>query len=261
MILRDKLLNWQYHDYDNSYKSVKKYKELQGIDIARKQFKEKLKQNIIDEFKIKFADELNSNELQMTLQKIVDHCYSFSIINYDSFIKVRAKEYFETRNSEIIERDTFGYTDINSYESYLKTSLQLAIEDLQMTSKADCVELFLKFLRVKIDAGKDGKYHGNMEDDLHFYVSDLFDGRTQDKISDDRSKLIVLETYLAWRHSAIKQIGEEYPKQFEDDDCGDNESFDTSNSEFEKYGGYNGFDDDTIDNAFEGDPSNTWNVD
>lgn len=34
--------------------------------------------------------------------------------------------------------------------------------------------------------------------------------------------------------------------------------YDTS---YEKYGGYNDFDDDTIDTAFEGDPSATWNVD
>jgi hypothetical protein len=32
-------------------------------------------------------------------------------------------------------------------------------------------------------------------------------------------------------------------------------------SSYEKYGGYNGYDDDAIDYAFEGDPSNTWNVD
>ena len=32
-------------------------------------------------------------------------------------------------------------------------------------------------------------------------------------------------------------------------------------SRYDKYNGYNGFDDDTIDNAFEGDPSATWNVD
>ena len=29
----------------------------------------------------------------------------------------------------------------------------------------------------------------------------------------------------------------------------------------EKYNGYNGWNDDTIDDAFEGDPENTWNVD
>ncbi len=32
-------------------------------------------------------------------------------------------------------------------------------------------------------------------------------------------------------------------------------------SSYEKYGGYNGYDDNTIDDAFEGDPSNTWNID
>ncbi len=36
---------------------------------------------------------------------------------------------------------------------------------------------------------------------------------------------------------------------------------DISNRRFEKYGGYNGFDDDTIDAAFEGDPDLTWNID
>ena len=30
---------------------------------------------------------------------------------------------------------------------------------------------------------------------------------------------------------------------------------------YEKYGGYNDFDDDTIDDAFEGYPELTWNVD
>jgi hypothetical protein len=51
-----------------------------------------------------------------------------------------------------------------------------------------------------------------------------------------------------------------------------NDSFDRSNSSYyndndryvpshEKYNAYNDFDDDTIDNAFEGDPESTWNVD
>lgn len=30
---------------------------------------------------------------------------------------------------------------------------------------------------------------------------------------------------------------------------------------YEKYGSYNGYDDDTIDDAFEGDPEATWNID
>lgn len=32
-------------------------------------------------------------------------------------------------------------------------------------------------------------------------------------------------------------------------------------SKYQKYGGLNGYDDETIDDAFEGDPENTWNID
>lgn len=36
---------------------------------------------------------------------------------------------------------------------------------------------------------------------------------------------------------------------------------DSYSSRYEKYNGFNGWDDDTIDDAFEGDPEATWNVD
>jgi hypothetical protein len=39
------------------------------------------------------------------------------------------------------------------------------------------------------------------------------------------------------------------------------EADDSYGSSGKKYGGYNGFSDDAIDDAFEGDPMNTWNVD
>lgn len=37
-------------------------------------------------------------------------------------------------------------------------------------------------------------------------------------------------------------------------------SYDYSNSSYEEFGGYMGYDDDTINDAFEGDPSNIWNI-
>jgi hypothetical protein len=40
----------------------------------------------------------------------------------------------------------------------------------------------------------------------------------------------------------------------------EHEDYDYGNSG-EKYGWYNGWSDDVIDDAFEGDPENTWNVD
>ncbi len=45
------------------------------------------------------------------------------------------------------------------------------------------------------------------------------------------------------------------------DDYEENESNDDYGSSGEKYGWYNGFSDDAIDDAFEGDPDATWNVD
>lgn len=36
--------------------------------------------------------------------------------------------------------------------------------------------------------------------------------------------------------------------------------YDDGNS-YSKYGGYNGYDDETIDSAFEGMPDATWNID
>jgi len=44
-----------------------------------------------------------------------------------------------------------------------------------------------------------------------------------------------------------------------EDDYDDN--IDYSKACYDQYGGYNGFDDDTINSAFEGDPEATWNVD
>lgn len=45
------------------------------------------------------------------------------------------------------------------------------------------------------------------------------------------------------------------------DNDNDNDNDNDYNLHYEKYGGYNDYDDDTIDDAFEGNPLNTWNVD
>lgn len=42
---------------------------------------------------------------------------------------------------------------------------------------------------------------------------------------------------------------------------GDYDEEDSYGTSGEKYGWYNGWSDDAIDDAFEGDPENTWNVD
>lgn len=51
---------------------------------------------------------------------------------------------------------------------------------------------------------------------------------------------------------------EEFDMEPEEDDDGFDDNYGSST---EKYGGYNGFSDDVIDDAFDGDPEATWNVD
>jgi hypothetical protein len=41
----------------------------------------------------------------------------------------------------------------------------------------------------------------------------------------------------------------------------DYDNYDDYSPSYEKYGGAYGYDDDTIDSAFEGDPENYWNID
>jgi len=41
----------------------------------------------------------------------------------------------------------------------------------------------------------------------------------------------------------------------------DYDDYDDYSPSYEKYGGAYGYDDDTIDSAFEGDPENYWNID
>jgi hypothetical protein len=51
--------------------------------------------------------------------------------------------------------------------------------------------------------------------------------------------------------------------QLYDNDSYDSYAYAEDNDDgyYSKYGGYNGWDDDTIDEAFDGDPGLTWNID
>lgn len=83
-----------------------------------------------------------------------------------------------------------------------------------------------------------------------------------EKLKADRTILLVLkkESIKANLGYYFKFTIKEYtePKNYNDDFDPDDNGY---HSSYEKYGGYNGYDDDAIDYAFEGDPSNTWNVD
>lgn len=75
-------------------------------------------------------------------------------------------------------------------------------------------------------------------------------------------KPIVAEDATDYRKPAVL-LSDYIPEEkisYSDDDYYDNFDDDYDNG-YSKYGGYNGYDDQTIDDAFEGDPSLTWNID
>ncbi len=212
---RDRLLGLYYHFYSNQYNQVTKYVELLVIDKIRREFKEKIEQQLIGQFKNILINELTSRNIQELLRRLDNH--------YSTYLKARAKELFEGRTDTIVERDVFGYIDFKTYERCLSISLREAIEFYQLTNREEILELYLVFLRNKINEGNDLGYSGNIDEDLCNYIVDFVAKRDHEKIVDDTFKLIELNTYLEWRYFALEKIKNEYPNVFvdDDDDIGD----------------------------------------
>ncbi|PJE46502.1 MAG: hypothetical protein CUR34_07650 [Sediminibacterium sp.] len=72
---------------------------------------------------------------------------------------------------------------------------------------------------------------------------------------------IKAENALREKIKKLKDLFEQEDDNDWDEEDGNEHPKDSYGSSGTKYGWYNGFSDDVIDDAFEGDPSNTWNVD
>lgn len=84
----------------------------------------------------------------------------------------------------------------------------------------------------------------------HFYISDEIITEIKEIKPDftisEEGKQKLADKYSTWENEQ------------EQDDY---DAYDDYSPSYEKYGGAYGYDDDTIDNAFEGDPENYWNID
>lgn len=84
----------------------------------------------------------------------------------------------------------------------------------------------------------------------HFYISDEIIAEIKvikpDFTITEEGKQKLADKYSTWEN---EQQGDDY------------DDYDDYSPSYEKYGGAYGYDDDTIDNAFEGDPENYWNID
>lgn len=69
------------------------------------------------------------------------------------------------------------------------------------------------------------------------------------------------QLYFKGRYYDIKIVDEFEEFVVEDSEPDDIDEDGNYRSSYSQYGGYNGYDDDTINSAFEGDPEATWNID
>jgi hypothetical protein len=90
------------------------------------------------------------------------------------------------------------------------------------------------------------------------YMVNLFLDPREQKPSNDHSEI---EGGISHENNEeeLSEADFDIDEYEEDFDHGDD--YDSYGRSGEKYGWYNGWSDDAIDDAFEGDPENTWNVD
>jgi hypothetical protein len=141
-------------------------------------------------------------------------------------------KYFNNTTIKIFQLDTI----VSIYKNN-----DVSLEDIELMFK--CVYDNLDFLLKKLSYGHTLLYLLGLHMDAILY-------RPEEKLSGSSYRTRVIKEY----QKKIKNI---YPHIIDDDEDYDH----SQSSHTDKYGGYNGYDDETIDDVFEGDPSNTWNVD
>lgn len=84
----------------------------------------------------------------------------------------------------------------------------------------------------------------------HFYISDEI-----------IEEIKVIKPDFTITEEGKQKLADKYSNWESEQQQDDYDDYDDYSPSYEKYGGAYGYDDDTIDNAFEGDPENYWNID
>jgi len=84
----------------------------------------------------------------------------------------------------------------------------------------------------------------------HFYISDEI-----------IAEIKIIKPDFTITEEGKQKLADKYSTWEEEQQEDDYDDYDDYSPSYEKYGGAYGYDDDTIDSAFEGDPENYWNID
>jgi hypothetical protein len=270
-IRRDTILGWNYEFYNHYYENFDEIVKFRNLDAERKkaiqEYKDNIRKSIIEQLVTNYTQQLTENKIQNKIENSISTVF---------FHSTYAKQLFESRSEDERKRDSSIDLTLNEFEFLSKTALDRSIEIFQNDSKKVFLDSCLAYIKTKIDVGNSSRYSGSIKKDLDEYFKKTIAARDDNKIQDDNYRLITNEVYMNWLDKAKERFEEEYPyaysndgleqrdddfEEWNDDDFEQFEDLESTNSRYKKYGGYNDYDDDTIDDAFEGDPSNTWNVD
>ena len=255
-------MRWNYQFYQNRYENSKTFLEFILAEDARNREKEDIRKVLQTQFTAQFINVLLNNKTQRRLNTASE--YENGVL-----IQETSDSLYNTRTARIIERDTYGYITNVDYYRCSALGLKSAITVIHKDAKHQIIGTFINITKEKINI-EGNSYSGTLSDNYYQFLRNYFNNRSEIQIVNDDSILLNLATALEWQTEVIALVRNEYPNIFDPNDdldlqdetdyVDDIEPFEID-PKYRKYGGYNGFDDDTIDDAFEGDPRNTWNVD
>jgi hypothetical protein len=253
-ILLNNIFSIDPNYYRHAYSNTTQFKYLSHIHELRMEMKGSLMKTISNSIFEKYS--VDSSDLQEATSKYKSHSLTATLKN---FCYAESTNLFDNREESIIKRDRQGFITEHDYYRCFREGFYKALDEAQKLSKE-------AFMSMCLQTFKDCSYseaYRRTDKDCNTY----FEQRSEEKISLDGKALIDANVYRKWYREALDAL---YSIKDEQEDEGNPAfplTFDDLPSDFfqndgnEKYSGYNGYDDDAIDNAFDGDPEATWNVD
>ena len=211
----------------------------------------KFDEEVFTYFKKILNDEIISATMLWTCETYFPE-YGDVIENFEGWIENKQFSYFKTPGRY---RKTMNDDRVFSFKDY----------------KMGNLELFKKLVNInilEIETDKHPSINWEWRNGLLRYYDKISSTRLYisdellKALKDDNDINFKIQTKLDKNHYLEYYVIEiETPVEFDRDNDYEKDSDNENNSQYDKYNGAYGFDDDTIDSAFEGDPENYWNID
>lgn len=239
----DRLMDFDYNFYVQSYIKQKNFKELLKLNIEREEFKDYLLEKLTKIFQKQAIERIRSG-VSTKVEEYCNHIYA-------------------TRDLKEKERDRYGLIELSDYKKFMRKAYNNAWEEMQKEIRTEVSNKVENYVRKIVAERGYQSFDFEMGSEILKFITALFDNRSEERELEEERLIINFYKYKYWAEQVVTKVKNEVYPENQDGEYLPTESdeFQEYESGYDKYGGYNEYDDDTIDNAFDGDPSNTWNVD